>query len=258
MTSSADGVAKERVDTRARAVCAQVAANPVAQDARFAHVQRVAAGPEKHVHTGLLGQPADLALEIMNGHGLRCARLSQHSAGSADSIGDEESWVASQVGFNFCDFHRRHRRDVQLSAPAHHRRVRPSSNSSQYSHVHGRRHQHRRRLGARHRTLRVRRPHHGRRERLRLHRRQSRHRNGRREQVRRLLGLGHRPLLGPGAVHRAHLPLFVARAHGLRAHHLDRDGVRDHDELHARARRVARAADARSGSWNGPSASCSS
>ena len=77
------------------------------------------------------------------------------------------------------------------------------------------------------------------------------------QQVRRLLGLGHRPLLRPRAVGRPDLPVRVARAHRLRAHHVHLDGLRDDDELHARApSRSSRSA--RSASWSGPSASCSS
>ena len=49
----------------------------------------------------------------------------------------------------------------------------------------------------------------------------------------------HRPLLGHRAVHRPDLPLLEARPHRLRDGRRARDDVRDHDELHARARRVA-------------------
>src|SRR5207245_384800 len=58
--------------------------------------------------------------------------------------------------------------------------------------------------------------------------------------VRRILGFDARPLLGSGAPDRADLPLLEARPqrlrHGRRAH----ADLLDHDQLRARARRIAR------------------
>ena len=73
MTSSRRGLVEQRVDARAHALRAQVAADPVAQDPRLADVQRLAGLVGIEVDPGLLGQAGDPALEVLNRHGLHWA-----------------------------------------------------------------------------------------------------------------------------------------------------------------------------------------
>ncbi len=63
---------EQGIGLRARAVGAQVAADPVAQRASPTDIQRVAGVVEVEVDPRLLRQPRDLSLEIANGHGLHC------------------------------------------------------------------------------------------------------------------------------------------------------------------------------------------
>ena len=66
-------VADEGVQARTGAFDAQVRADAVAQDARFADVQRLAARTEEQIDARLLRQPIDLALEFVNSHALTSA-----------------------------------------------------------------------------------------------------------------------------------------------------------------------------------------
>ena len=63
-----DDLVQQRVGLRIRAVGAQVVADPVAQGARLADVDRVAIRVEVQIHPGLLRQPGDLFLEFVDGH----------------------------------------------------------------------------------------------------------------------------------------------------------------------------------------------
>ncbi len=72
MTSSRCGLVEQRVDARAHALRAEVAADAVAEHPRLADVQRVARLVVIEVDARLLRQPRDLALEITNRHGLHC------------------------------------------------------------------------------------------------------------------------------------------------------------------------------------------
>ncbi len=66
------GLVEEGVGLRIGALRAEVAAHPVAQHARLAHVDRLACPVEVQVDPGLLGQPRDLVLEVGDGHGPEC------------------------------------------------------------------------------------------------------------------------------------------------------------------------------------------
>ncbi len=61
---------EQRVVTRAQAGGGEIAADAVAQRARLADVNRVARSVDPQIHAGLLGQPRDLLLEVVDGHGL--------------------------------------------------------------------------------------------------------------------------------------------------------------------------------------------
>ncbi len=64
---------EQRVDPRAGAVGAEVAADAVAQHARLADVERLAGVVEVHVDPGLLRKAGDLGLEITDWHAIHCA-----------------------------------------------------------------------------------------------------------------------------------------------------------------------------------------
>ena len=70
ITSRPDDLVEQRVGLRIGAVRAQVVADPVAQRARLADVNRVAIRVEVQIDPGLLGQPGDLFLEFVDGHTL--------------------------------------------------------------------------------------------------------------------------------------------------------------------------------------------
>ena len=61
---------EQRIMPRTEAVGAKVAADAVAERARFPDVNRLARGVDPQVHAGLLRQAGQLILEVMNGHGL--------------------------------------------------------------------------------------------------------------------------------------------------------------------------------------------
>src|SRR5438093_4128789 len=137
------------------------------------------------------------------------------------------------------DLHRTRRPNLPVPAARDHPRLRRPADSPERPHLRRGPHQFRGGVGAGAGTVRHRRLHHDRREHLRLHRRQGRGRARAGERVRGLLGLRDRSLLRHRALHRAHLPVLAPRAHRLRDDHVARDDVLDHDELHARARRIA-------------------
>ncbi len=64
---------EQRVDARAGAVGAEVAADAVAQHSRLADVERFAGVVEVDVDAGLLRQAGDLGLEITDWHAIHCA-----------------------------------------------------------------------------------------------------------------------------------------------------------------------------------------
>ncbi len=70
MTSRPGDVVEQGVMARAHAVGAEIAAHAVAERARLADVDRLAARVTPQIHAGLLGQPGDLILEVVNGHDL--------------------------------------------------------------------------------------------------------------------------------------------------------------------------------------------
>ena len=200
-------------------------------------------GVQEEIDARLLGQPRDLALEIVNRHGLRSGRRfgcplpdSAHLVTFTGAIGKTFNFPLRLI-IAACVRLRIHPNILTFTGVLINIGAGWALADGQFL------------------TAGV---DHDRRQHLRLHRRQGRDGDRRDQQVRRLLGLGDRSLLRPGALGRPHLPLLVARPHRLRAHHLDRDGLRDDDELHARARRIADPRSARSASWSGPSASCSS
>ena len=67
------GFVEQRVDARAHALRAEVAAHPVAQHLRLADVERVPAVVVIEVDARLLRQAGDPPLEVLNRHGLHCA-----------------------------------------------------------------------------------------------------------------------------------------------------------------------------------------
>ena len=72
MTSSRVRLVEQRVDARAHAVRAEIAADAVAQHARLADVQGFAGLVVIEVDPGLLRQTGDLGLEITDRHAVHC------------------------------------------------------------------------------------------------------------------------------------------------------------------------------------------
>ena len=64
---------EQRVDARAGAVGAEVAADAVAQHSRLADIERFVGVVEVDVDAGLLRQAGDLGLEITDWHAIHCA-----------------------------------------------------------------------------------------------------------------------------------------------------------------------------------------
>ena len=64
----ADDLVEQRVGLGIRTVGAQIVPHPVAQHPRLADVNRVTTLVEVQIDPGLLGQPANLFLEFVDGH----------------------------------------------------------------------------------------------------------------------------------------------------------------------------------------------
>ncbi len=64
---------EQRVDARAGAVGAEVAADAVAQHSRLADIERLVGVVEVDVDAGLLRKAGDLGLEITDWHAIHCA-----------------------------------------------------------------------------------------------------------------------------------------------------------------------------------------
>ena len=72
MTSRRGDLVEQRVGLGLDAVGAEIVADAVAQRPRLADVDRVARRVEVQIDPGLLGQPGDLLLEIVDGHTVLC------------------------------------------------------------------------------------------------------------------------------------------------------------------------------------------
>ena len=256
MTSSRTTSSRSASVFGSGAVGAQIVADPVAQRAGLADVNRVPVRVEVQIHSRLLGQPGNLFLEFVDGHTLLCrvfsrclnpplyvtlAQYPEHRglSGTNERTKRRASGAHRPAEASF-DLYRRDRGDLHVPAARDHQFVCRAADPPEHADADRRHRQRGRGVGARLRALHPGRRHHDRRQHLRLHRRQGRVSAAAAVAVRRLLGFDARSLLRPGAADRLDLPVLEAGAQRLRDDRGAGAHLLDHDELRARARRVAR------------------